>query len=336
MPSTCRVRLQLVRLAACGLSWCSLSCGSDPGKGADSARDGRPADTRDTAVDTCAPLAKIDLRGCLEVQESDPEGDGRWPEVTRIQYDASGRELSRDLRGGEAPDTEVICRTSWEGDRLTEERCAGASLYRYTYEYDTDGHLVGQIYDASDDGSVDRRWTYVTDSDGQVIEASSDDDDDGIADAMQTFSWDSAGRMTEETWDYTLDGSIDYRRTLVWADSSSGPGTVSEDGLLMDELEDMDGDGTNDRHTTWTYDELDRPELQQRFDNGASTPTETVVWTYAGCMLDVVTTTDAGGSRTDVAWVFDDRGRPSYRIEDWNGDGAPDRLWATTWTCPGE
>jgi len=311
-------------------------CGSDTGKGSDTSGGPGPQDSQDTASSSCGPIEEVDVSGCLEIIEADPDGDARWPDLTRIQYDGDGRELSRDFRGGDAPNTELVCRTTWDGALLTEERCGGASIYRYAYTYDSAGHPVSQVYDAGDDGSVDRRWVYVTDGDGNVIEATSDDDDDGTANAMQAFAWDADGRLIEETWDYTLDGAIDYRRTLVWADGNFGMGTASEDGLLMEQLEDSDGDGTDDRHTVWTYDELDRPTEQQRFDNGSSTPAETTRWTYAGCALDLATTTDAGGNRTEVAWVFYDNGRTQYQIEDWDADGSPDRMWATTWQCPGE
>jgi len=322
-------------LASIWLCTGSLACNKDKGGGAHTGSSD-PADSHDSAGDSCGPIDRIDLRGCIETTEADPDGDARWPDLTRVQYDGEGRELSRDVRGGDAPDTEVVCRTSWDGDLRMEERCGGISVYRYTWSYDGDGHLASQVYDAGDDGSVERRWVYVTDGDGNVLEATSDDDDDGTPDALQTFSWDSEGRLIEETWDYTLDGVVDYRRTLMWADGNFGAGTVSEDGLLMEQLEDNDGDGTTDRQTVFTYDELDRPIEQQRFDNGSSTPAETTRWTYAGCELDVATTTDAGGNRTEVAWVFHDNGRPHYQIEDWDGDAVPDRLRATTWVCPNE
>lgn len=305
-----------------GLAACAADSG---GKAATGSGTGQPVDSADTAEEVCGPLPTLDVSGCLQVDETDAEASGRWPDITRRQYDASGREVSRDTRGGEEPDTERVCRTEWSGYGKVTEDCGGVSVYRYTYIYNTDGHLRESRYDSGSDGVFDKVWTHMTDELGQIIEVTVDDDADGVADAAQTFAWDGDGHMVEETWDYTYDGVIDYRRTLTWSGE-----------LLVSDAEDTDGDGVVDRELVTEYDELDRPEVAYLYKDGGTTATETTRWTYVSCLLDTHTVTDAGGNRTELTYTHDDMGRPTLVVEDWEGDGTPDRVWATEWICPGE
>ena len=301
----------------------AAACGnSEPGK-SPSTGTGDSAGTSDTAPDVCVPPAPFDPAGCLEVAEFDPEAKGRWPNIERRQFDASGNELSRDTRGGEEPNTERICRTEWDGGNILSEQCAGVSIYRYDYFYSSDGLLESSTYDVGSDGVVDKVWTYSTDAAGNVVEVQVDNDADGVADAMQTFAWDGEGNLLEETWDYTYDGTVDFRRSSVW-----------EDGRLIQQLEDSDGDGTIDVDTVTTYDDLGRISRVERFEGGSSTAAETSTWSYVDCALDSKVTFDAGGNRITSTYWVDDLGRVVFEQEDFNGDGAADRVWATEWICP--
>ncbi|MBO84578.1 MAG: hypothetical protein CL927_04415 [Deltaproteobacteria bacterium] len=309
----------------CAVTLFMGACGSsDPGKpsgdgpsGADSAGDS------DTGSDVCVPPEPFDVAGCLEIEEFDPNAAGRWPNVERRQFNENGREQSRDTRGGEEPNTERICRTEWDGDRILSEQCSGVSIYRYEYVYSADGFLESSSYDAASDGVLDKIWTYSTDAAGNVLEAAIDDDADGVIDAVQTFAWDADGNQVEETWDYTYDGVVNFRREYIWTE-----------GLLVQELEDSDGDGTNDVEIVYEYDELNRILRVERFEAGSTTAAETSTWTYVGCALDTKVTFDAGGNRVTRSYWTDDLGRVVYEQEDFDTDGTPDRIWATEWICP--
>ena len=303
-----------------GLAGCGSESPSSKGRST-----GRVADLVDSGPEVCTEVLETDASGCLVVEETDAEARGRWPDILRRQYGAGGEELTRDVRGGEQPDTERFCSLEWGGARLLSEECAGVSVYRYAYEYDGSGHIVASTYDAGADGELDKSWAYLTDADGRVLEASVDDDMDGVPDAAQTFAWDADGNLTEETWDYTLDGLVDYRLTLAW----SG-------GLLVSEQVDTDGDGVVDEEEVWTYDELGRPTEALLYKNGNGTAAETTRWTYVLCVLDKKVVTDAGGNRVEYLYTHDDLGRQTLEVEDWEGDGTPDRIKATEWICPGE
>ena len=285
-----------------------------------------PGDTEgatETASDVCIPAEEFNPAGCLEVAEFDPEARGRWPDIQRRQFDGAGHERSRDTRGGEEPNTERVCRTEWDGDRQLSETCAGISVYAYAYSYTAEGHPESARYDAGADGEIDKIWTYVTDDSGNIVEAAIDDDVDGTTDALQTFAWDEDGHRTEETWDYTYDGVVDFRRSYVW-----------DDGMLVQELEDSDGDGSVDVEIVYEYNEFGRILRSEQFEDGSGTAAETTVWTYVDCALDNKVTFDAGGNRTTTTYVVDDLGRVVFQQEDWNDDGAADRFWATEWFCP--
>ena len=302
-----------------GVLGCSSSekAGSGPGD---------PRDTSgaaETGSEDCAPVEAFVPAGCLEVVEFDPEARGRWPDIERRQFDADGQELSRDTRGGEEPNTERVCRTEWDGDRRLSETCAGVSVYAYVYSYSAEGFPESSTYDAGADGEIDKTWTYVTDAAGNIIEAAIDDDVDGMTDALQTFAWDVDGNRTEETWDYTYDGVVDFRRSYAW-----------DDGLLVQELEDSDGDGVVDVEVVHQYNEFRRIVRSERFEGGGGTAAETTVWTYMACALDTKVTFDAGGNRTTNTYVVDDLGRVVFQQEDWNDDGVADRYWASEWFCP--
>ena len=122
----------------------------------------------------------------------------------------------------------------------------------------------------------------------------------------------------------TYDGVIDFQRSFVWAD-----------GRLVQELEDSDGDGSIDVDTVTTYDDLGRISRVERFEGGSSTAVETSTWSYVDCALDTKVTFDAGGNRITTTYWVDDLGRVVLEQEDFNGDGAGDRVWAREWFCPG-
>jgi|GEM_PF-2628059 len=306
-----------------GLAVALAACGGNDGK--TPAHSGQPVDSADSGAEVCGPLVVPDTSGCLEIQETDPEARGRWPDILRRQYNADGHEVANDVRGGEHPDSERFCRKEWDGDRLLSEQCAGVSVYAYAYSYDTDGHLLQTTYDAGSDGALDKVWAHLTDAHGNVVETTVDDDVDGTPDAIQTFAYDTDGRLVEETWDYTYDGAVDYLRTLTW-----------DGDQLVGEAEDTDGDGVVDRERTTEFDDLGRPEVAYLYNDGSSTAAETTRWTYTDCQLDTHTVTDAGGNRTELVFIHDDLGRETMRVEDWDADGAPDRIWATAWQCPGD
>ena len=307
-----------------GLCLVAAGCGTSPAGKSSADTTASPDSAADSGALECGPLVAPDPAGCISIEESDPEARGRWPDLLRRQFDARGHEVSRDVRGGEQPDTELVCRTEWDGDDILSEQCAGVSVYTYTYTYDAPGFLAASTYDAGSDGVLDKVWSHLTDADGHVVETTVDDDLDGEPEAVQTFAWD-AGHLVEETWDYTYDGAIDYRRTLEWRGD-----------LLASEAEDTDGDGTVDREMVYTYDELDRPVEALLYKDGSDSVSETTRWTYVDCALDSRTVTDAGGNRTALTYTVDDLGRVVLEVEDWDADGSPDRLWATDWICPGD
>lgn len=300
-------------LAACG--------GGDPGK----SRSGDSSPTLDSAADTgeaCEPVLAPPVDGCFTVVETDNNGDGRLPELVRTQYAADGQVSSTDFRSGDTVDTGTFCHTEWTGEQRTALVCAGSSSYRYDYAYE-DGLLVEQTYDAARDGVLDKRWVYTYNGDGQPTEIAVDDDVDGTPDALQTLAYDG-DHLVEETWDYTLNGTADYVRTLTW------------DGeLLTQEVVDTNGDGTPDRTHTWTYNAWGQPLSLESDTTGDGAVDTTQHWTYAGCALDSSFETNLAGERERVTYTFDDQGRELFRIEDWGDDGELDRIYATTWQCPG-
>ncbi len=281
------------------------------------------ADSGGAALD-CAAYLTPDIAGCLQVDEYDENADTRWPDLTRRQYDDLSRLLSWDVRGGESPDTELVCGNRWTGDILVDEWCRGTSNYQYTNLYDTQGKPSGREYDAGADGTLDKVWTYTLDANDRIVEVTVDDDVDGTPDALQTFTWDESGHLVRETWDYTYNGVADYIRSLEW----------DGDNLLVEHF-DTNGDGIDDRRTEWAYNENGQPVDSWEFEGDNTQASESTHWTYDGCALVEEVTASLAGSVTRTQWGQDERGRTTSRIEDWDEDGVADRIWVTTYQCPG-
>jgi serralysin len=306
-PSPARPVPLLLALCACG--------GTPARKSTDSA-------AGDSAAPACTAPRPLRLDGCRVQLLDDANGDGRFPDERTELYDAEGRLESWDWRSPNEPDRYSACRRTYPAEGLTEEACWGSPAYRYTWTF-ADGRPTGRVYDAGQDGVVDKVWTYELDGDGRIVAELVDEDLDGAADARVDYTLDADGNRLSEAWDYTLDGAVDARTTTTWAD-----------GRRTREERDTDGDGTVDGVTTWTYDAFGQP-LEEAVDDGADGDAEaTTTWVYEDCRLSEKVAVD-GDARAVTAYTLDALDRVVEERVDYNLDGAADRVAWTTWDCPG-
>lgn len=290
-----------------------------------SGADGGAPDSADTGAEGVCAVVSPPLHGCQVTEWVDPDADGYYPDVRRTLYDGEGRVSSWDERSGLDPGEFTVCGNDWHtGAWLDREWCAGDATYTYTWSYDALDHPAGKVYDAGSDGVPDKEWRFETDAEGRITAELQDQDLDGETDSLTRYTWGPDGQIAEEQWDYTADGSVDYAR--AW--------TYDEAGRVVLLRIDEDGDGTWDRHTTTTRAADGRPLREETDLDGDGSAEATVTWSYTDCVLDTVSTTEDGGVRGVSRYWWDDDGRVSRVVEDFNDDGDPDTERWFTYACP--
>lgn len=316
----------LPTLVVAALAACTAS--APVGDSASSQTDGTPdsaADTDTGVGEDCSATVAPSLRGCIVTEWSDPDGNGRYPEVRRTQLDAEGRWVSRDYRNPNDEEDFSVCGATWHhSDAPGAEWCIGSSLYTYTWEYDANNHPTRKLYDAGNDGILDKSWTYTTDEAGDIIFEEQDEDVDGTLDATLRYHRDSERRVTREEWDYNADGVIDYARSYVYDPS----GNLTVYGV------DRDGDGILDERTNHTYAPDGRLLESSTDEDGDGTGDASAEYRYEDCRLAEQQTRSSDGVRGRTLYSWTPDGRLDRTGSDWNADGTIDSEAWYAYACP--
>lgn len=304
-----------------------LACAPDPAAGESGAPASQPAaDSADSASPEVCDIDLPSIKGCVVDQWTDPDADGYYPDVLRVQYDGQGRVVSTAERSGLETDGYTICGNAWHRDSwLDIEWCTGGATYTYAWSYDEQDHPAGKVYDAGSDGVTDKVWVFEADADGRIVRELQDQDLDGETDSTTDYVWDGDGRLVEERWDYDANGAPDYIRATDY----------DADGNVVLVRIDGDGDGTWDRSTTTTRAPDGRPLREDEDVDGDGSADASVVWRYTDCLLDQVETTSDDGVRSVSRYSWSADGRVEGILEDFNDDGRDDRVRWFVYACPG-
>ena len=234
-------------------SFMLAGCGTSD-TGPDSAHD--TSSIGGTDSQECITEAPDHWPGCLIMERSDPEGDGRHHDELRTLHDGLGRVVSSDRRAARDFDDWALCGNTWldATESISEEWCIGRSAYAYTWTHDEQGHPTGKTYDAGRDGVPDREWAFETDA-------------DGVLDDLVTWARDERGNPLERIEDENADGSADLKTIWTWSDCK------------VQEVEERDIDGNRVRKT-YAYDASHRRTEEMTDTNGDGVPESTRTWEY--------------------------------------------------------
>lgn len=318
-----RLALLLAGLTACAAAPQARDT-AQPGAGAGGTDGDTPPPDTGTPED-CSDTPVPSLRGCIVTEWNDPDGNGRYPEVRRTQYDEEGRRVSEDYRNPNDEEDFSICGVTWHHDAFpAEEWCIGSTLYTYSWEYNELNHPVKKTYDAGSDGILDKAWTYTVDDAGDIVFEEQDEDVDGTLDATLRYFRDSERRVTREEWDYNADGVIDYARSYVY----DPEGNLKVFGV------DRDGDGTLDERTNHTYADDGRLLESSTDEDGDGSGDATAEYRYDNCRLAELQTRSSDGVRGRVLYSWTPDGRLDRTGSDWNADGMLDAEAWYAYACP--
>ena len=304
-------------------SFMLAGCGTSD-TGPDSAHD--TSSIGGTDSQECITEAPDHWPGCLIMERSDPEGDGRHHDELRTLHDGLGRVVSTDRRAARDFDDWALCGNTWldATESISEEWCIGRSAYAYTWTHDDQGHPTGKTYDAGRDGVPDREWVFETDDEGRVITSLQDQDLDGETDSINTFEYDTDGHVLREAWDYDADGVEDYIRVY----------TYDPDGNLLTEETDSDADGVLDDLVTWARDERGNPLERIEDENADGSVDLKTIWTWSDCKVQEVEERDIDGNRVRKTYAYDASHRRTEEMTDTNGDGVPESTRTWEYRCP--
>jgi hypothetical protein len=208
-----------------------------------------------------------------------------------------------------------------DGKRLTElmHHYSGPGLslvtrQTITYTYDDNGNQVAYIMetDLGADGTVDQVWSkfQAYDSHGDLVEVTVQDTD-GNVDMRTTYARSEDGAVLQEWTDLNGNGKVELHTIK----------TYDERGNLLRREYDTNEDGKVDMRRTMTYDESDNMLTDIReadaTGHGVLNTTSVAVFTYngAGEPLSYVSYGDSGGDGS-FDWF-------SVETYDYNADGNP-------------
>lgn len=215
----------------------------------------------------------------------------------------------------------------------------GASDIHTTYTYDPNGYVImaeesmgscafvdAQLVVAHQrlactgpDGTVTRRTQWGRDGLGRVRTVSMDYDADGVWDERTTYGYLADGRLQTTKVDLGVDDTVDAITTWTWdgfhvastsmdKDADGQPERVIEytwddDGYLVEQSEDNDGDGLADAVTAWEYGAAGLPALREWDGYGA--------WVLTNPECGTGSTPKGADGITDkrVQWTWDAAGR---------------------------
>jgi len=276
--------------------------------------------------------------GCRVEVATDAGNDGENRQIEISVYDSLAR-LEAWQYVNEADDTDNVgCTYGWQ-DGLDPwgapwpltEACDGRSIWTYAWTYTAGGEPEGKVYDRSADGVIDRTWAYDTDGQGRILIEYVDEDADGTADSTTRREYDADGNPVRAGWDYDGDGTDDHARTWTWQ--------AVDWGFVLTREERDDGvDGTLDGLTTWEYDangNLDK-EVDDKDGDGSENATVTWVWVRLSddtCRVEEVRTFEVGVGTSIATWLYDDAGVVDRIETDWDADGKVDDAQTWTYDC---
>lgn len=153
---------------------------------------------------------------------------------------------------------------------------ANGSVNTHTIEYSSSGNFQREVF--KQDGNIYYISTYETRADGQLIRRSDDADQDGVEDFSSTYTYDSTlgleriERFNASMLIYQIDifkfndglavsrdtQDIDDVATYDLVDESSGSLSIRrtfvyENGLVIENNIDTNGNGENDRQEVYSY-----------------------------------------------------------------------------------
>jgi YD repeat-containing protein len=246
--------------------------------------------------------------GHVTTATQDLQADGTDDQVST--FDAAGRPLeSRTSVGPEMP----WAVTTWTYDTLgylTEQVHAddtGFVTERIAWTYDEHGRRARQDNDQWEEGDtepdVDFRTEWLYDERGHQVEERFDFGADGEVDRRAVWTWDERGRrVAEETYEA---GRLVARKTLAH----------DEDGNVVHEEDDVDGDGRADTATERDFGDGGRL-LEERWDFDADgRPDQIYRGTYddAGLLVAETWSSGDGLSQQRTEWAYAAPGRPLRR-----------------------
>lgn len=252
--------------------------------------------------------------------------------VTTWTYDALGYLLSQETGDDSGFVTE---RTSWHYDERGrrvrqdtdqwEEGVAADVDFRTEWLYDARGHLVEERFDQGADGTIDRRavWTY--DADGRRVTEVLHAGGAAVT-SGRTWTYDDEGNVVRETDDFDGDGRDDGV-----IEREFGPA-----GRLLEERWDADGDGRADQFLVRTYDDAGLLTTET-FDDGDGIPEQRIEWSYAAPdrpLRRAIHVTGAPDVEV-VEWTYDAAGRLHTQRSSREPAAAdtPSATWTWTYDC---
>lgn len=225
--------------------------------------------------------------------------------------------------------------TSADAVRFTPTAGPTTQITAITWEYDDLNRLIGESYDAGNNGASagDYETTYTYDLTGNRLEKATDTYDadsnlDGAADQTVTYVVDTNDRLLSETLDDVNDNNND-RHTVYTYDAdgvinlTGGDDTVQTDKTVYQGLDDT---GTKLTETTYSYDARGRMSKVE-IDNGADGSIDTTTeYAYDDNGIKVSMTVDG---TTTTLYLTDHNNHTGYAqtIEegvDDNGNGVLD------------
>lgn len=256
--------------------------------------------------------------------DADPDRDA--PDYAWWWYDAAGRLVATQTRDGDDDDKTLSCVRTWgEGEELQAEQCWGMATYTYTWTWE-DGLATGMVYDKDSDGSPERAWSYTWSAAGELEAEAWDTDLDGVFDeGGVSYTWEE-GLLVEERWDYQGEGEAD----LVVSYGHDDLGHV-----VLEEVDDG-ADGSLEERTTRSFDAGGNPRWEE-IDAGADGSAEqTTTWSYdEDCWNHRVDIQEAGSPDVRLVRAWDPDGFQTKETE-FHGDNedfAAQRRWSrqTPW-----
>ena len=245
--------------------------------------------------------SEYDAHGRRVRREFDSDGDGSPNRITRTVYNDDGDPTRTESDSDGDGDVDSVTTTSYDdiGRALRDESDgdnSGTPDRIVTYWYDDDANQRGSREDEGADGSIDRSTISFLDENGDLIRTEADIGDDGTVNSRNTFERDARGDVTRRESDRDGDGQLDdidlteYNEMCLrtYDEAQEGDGTVERTttttyddvGRRLSRSTDSDADGIPDSIDTYQYDESGNLVFSATDSDGDGTPDSTTTYEY--------------------------------------------------------